>query len=444
MHYSAERQQDSAALHRPRQAALAAFLCSALEYYGFFVYGTASALAFGSLFFPSTDANAGTIAAFAAFGAAYVVRPIGAVLLGHLGDRLGRKVVLTVSLLLMGISSTLIGILPTYALAGIVAPITLVCLRIFQGISIGGQQAGASALTLEHAPTERRAFYASFMMVGTQTGLIAATLSFLPLTALPGEAFLQWGWRIPFLAGIPITGAAFWIHSRLPEAPSFANAQGALATADLPFSSLFRDGFVDVLRVALCACIASVSSVIGVFSLSFAVNQGGVDASTMLLVLLVGSICGLVMTPVWAHLADLFGRKPLFMIGALGSAAMIWPYLAAAATGSVEFLFVFGIALSVVYGIANGVWPAFYGEMFATRVRVSGLAFGTQIGFAVGGLAPAICAVLLSHWSGNWIPVACFVSAVAAVSAAAASTARETYRTGIDSLGSIRNTHDNH
>src|ERR1700741_2975967 len=195
----------------PRKAAFASWIGSAVEYYDFFIYGTAAALVFGKIFFPAFDPAAATVAAFATFGVGYVTRPIGAVLLGHIGDRYGRKRVLTFTLLLMGISTFLVGLLPTYGQVGIAAPILLVALRMLQGLSAAGEQAGANSMTLEHAPAHRRAFFTSFTLSGTQAGLILATLVFLPLSALPEEQLLSWGWRIPFFLSAIVVAVGIWV-----------------------------------------------------------------------------------------------------------------------------------------------------------------------------------------------------------------------------------------
>lgn len=207
--------------HSPRKAALASWIGSAVEYYDFFIYGTAAALVFGKIFFPSFDPVAATVAAFATFGVGYVTRPIGAVLLGHIGDRYGRKKVLTFTLLLMGVSTFMVGLLPTYGQIGIAAPIMLVVLRMLQGISAAGEQAGANSMTLEHAPSHRRAFFTSFTLSGTQAGLILATLVFLPISALPEDQLLSWGWRIPFFLSAIVVLVGIWVRRTLPETPAF-------------------------------------------------------------------------------------------------------------------------------------------------------------------------------------------------------------------------------
>ena len=420
----------------PRKAALASWIGSAVEYYDFFVYGTAAALVFGRVFFPEADPKVGTVAAFATFGVGYVARPVGAVILGHVGDKFGRRKVLVFTLLLMGLSTFLVGALPTYEQVGIAAPIALVVLRLLQGLSAAGEQAGANSMTLEHAPPHRRAFFTSFTLSGTQMGLILATLVFLPLTALPEDQLLSWGWRIPFFLSAVVVAVGLWVRRTLPETPAFKEEERRHETARMPVAVLFRDHAADVARVVFAALVSVVSTIFSVFTLSYAVNDVGISRSTMLTVLVLANVIALGAIPAWATLADRIGRKPVFVFGALGSAALVFPYIWAISRANVPLIFLFGLLLSgVVYSAANGVWPALYGEMFDTRVRLSGMAIGTQIGFALGGFAPTISAALLSDGVNGWVPVAVFTAVAALVAAISASTARETFRVPLAELG---------
>ncbi len=423
----------------PKKAAIASWIGSAVEYYDFFVYGTAASLFFSKLFFPSSDPKMAAIAAFATFGVAYVARPVGAVILGHIGDKFGRKLVLTFTLLLMGISTFLIGALPTYAQAGIWAPVLLVALRLLQGLSAAGEQAGANSMTLEHAPANRRAFFTSFTLSGTQGGLILATLVFLPLSQLSDAQLLSWGWRIPFFLSAIVVAVGYWVRRTLPETPVFQQEEQSHETAKLPVAVLFRNHWADVLRVIFGALISVVSTIFAVFTLSYAVNTIHIGRTTMLTVLVLANVVALGAIPAWAILADRIGRRPVFILGALGCAVLVWPYIWAISQADIPLVFVFGLLLSgVVYSASNGVWPALYGEMFDTRVRLSGMAIGTQIGFFLGGFAPAISAALLGAGPTGWYPVAGFTTVTAVIAAISIFTARETYRTPMEELGKAR------
>ena len=421
--------------HSPRKAALASWIGSAVEYYDFFIYGTAAALVFGKIFFPSFDPVAATVAAFATFGVGYVTRPIGAVLLGHIGDRYGRKKVLTFTLLLMGVSTFMVGLLPTYGQIGIAAPIMLVVLRMLQGISAAGEQAGANSMTLEHAPSHRRAFFTSFTLSGTQAGLILATLVFLPISALPEDQLLSWGWRIPFFLSAIVVLVGIWVRRTLPETPAFEQEKSNKKNK-LPLAVLLRDHKKSLARVIFAAQISVVSTIFSVFTLSYAVNTMHIARATMLTVLILANVVALAAIPAFAALSDRIGRKPVFIFGALASACLIWPYLWSISHANIPLIFVFGLLLSgVVYSAANGIWPSLYGEMFNTQVRLSGMAIGTQIGFALGGFAPTISAAILGDGVHGWMPVAIFVSATSIISAISVATARETYRTPMSELG---------
>ncbi len=420
----------------PKKAALASWIGSAVEYYDFFIYGTAAALVFGKIFFPAYDPTVGTIAAFATFGVGYVTRPLGAVLLGHVGDKFGRKKVLIFTLLLMGVSTFAVGLLPTYGQVGVAAPILLVALRMLQGLSAAGEQAGANSMTLEHSPPDRRAFFTSFTLSGTQGGLILATLIYLPLAQLPEEQLLSWGWRIPFFLSAVVVAVGFWVRRTLPETPAFEQEEKAHEVAKLPVAVLFRDHAPDVFRVIFAALVSVVSTIFSVFTLSYAVNTMHISRTTMLTVLVLANIVALAAIPAWAALSDRIGRRPVFMFGAIGCAVLIWPYIWAISQADIPLIFVLGLLLSgIVYSAANGVWPALYGEMFDTKVRLSGMAIGTQIGFALGGFAPSISAAILEPGPTGWMPVAAFTSATAIIAAISVATARETYRTPMNDLG---------
>ncbi|ACL62715.1 MFS transporter [Methylobacterium nodulans] len=435
-HHSASAGLEPPGLHAPKKAALASWIGSAVEYYDFFIYGTAAALIFPKLFFAPDNPQAAAIASFATFGVAYITRPLGAVALGHIGDKFGRKKVLTFTLLLMGFSTFMIGCLPTYGQAGILAPILLVIARLLQGVSAAGEQAGASSMTLEHAPPDRRAFFTSFTLSGTQAGLILATLAFLPISAMPEEQMLSWGWRIPFFLSLIVVAVGFWVRRTLPETPAFEEEKEQHHDARVPVLALFRDQWPDVLRVIFAAIISVVSTIFAVYTLSYAVNVVKIPRPTMLTLLILANVVALAAIPLWAMLADRIGRRPVFIFGAIGCAVLIYPYLWAISRADVTWIYVLGLLLSgVVYSAANGIWPCLYAEMFETRIRLSGMAISTQIGFAIGGFAPGIAAVVQGQGQDGWVPVAIFVMITCAIAAASIMTARETYRTPMHALG---------
>ncbi|MBK1788290.1 MFS transporter [Prauserella cavernicola] len=420
---------------KPRKAALAAWIGSALEYYDFFIYGTAAALVFSDIFFPDADPATGTLLALATFGVGYLARPVGAFVLGHVGDRFGRRKVLVFTLLLMGVSTFLVGCLPTYDEVGVLAPVLLVILRLLQGVSAAGEQAGANSMSLEHAPAHRRAYYTSFTLSGTQAGQILATAVFLPIAALPEDALLSWGWRLPFWLSALVVVAGFVIRRTLDETPVFTE-EVAQDKAKLPVVVLFRDHWADVLRVIVASVIASVSTIFTVYALSYAVNTVGIERTPMLWVGVLANVVALVAIPLWARLADRVGRKPVFIGGSLGCAVLIFAYLWAISTGNLGLIFAIGILMfGVVYSATNAIWPSFYGEMFSARVRLSGMAIGTQIGFAVAGFTPSISAALAGGDGSNWIAVAVFTAALCVVNAIAVASGKETYQVPTEELG---------
>ncbi|MGX1668736.1 MFS transporter [Streptomyces sp. NPDC055400] len=422
---------------QPRKAALAAWTGSALEYYDFFIYGSAAALIFPKVFFDESDPANATLLSLATFGVAYAARPIGALFLGHIGDRLGRKKIMVFTLILMGLSTFLIGCLPSRAQAGSLAPVLLVLCRVLQGISAAGEQASASSMTLEHAPPGRRGFFTSFTLSGTQAGQLIATLVFIPVAALPEDQLLSWGWRVPFWLSVAVAVVGYAIRRSLEETPAFAKQAATEGVVKLPLAVLLRDHWADVLRVVAGSLIASVSTIFTVWALSYATSDSvGMDRSGMLWVGALANVAALGAIPLWAKLSDRIGRKPVYLVGAVGSAVLMACYLWAISTGSYPLVLVLGIlTFGVVYSAANGVWPSFYGEMFSTRVRLSGVAIGTQIGFAVAGFAVTFAAQLAGPDGDDWSTVALFTAALCVPPVVAALTARETHRVPADRLG---------
>lgn len=420
----------------PGKAALASFMGSAVEYYDFFIFGTAAALIFPHIFFPDGD-QAALVMSLATFGFAYIARPIGAVILGHYGDRIGRQRVLMFTLVLMGVATFLIGCLPTFAQIGWFAPALLVLCRLMQGLSAAGEQAGASSMTLEHAPDHRRSFFTSWTLSGTQGGQILAAFAFLPVTMLADDNPFkyEWAWRIPFWLSAVVVLVTFYIRKTLQEPPSFEEAKAQGDIAKIPLIPLMRDHWRDVLRVILCAFIAAVSTVFGNLAIAYGVVVGLPQSMTLWLVV-VANIFALGTQPLFAMLADRVGRKPVFIYGALSSAVFMPFYMLSMSYGNTLLTFALAVlTFSCGYAAANAVWPSFYGEMFSARVRFSGLAIGTQIGFLMAGFAPSIVAALGGVQEGGWVVISGFTAVICLIAALAALTARETKDVPTETLG---------
>lgn len=419
----------------PVKAAVGSFMGSAVEYYDFFIFGSAAALIFPHIFFPNADAQA-AIMSFMTFGFAYIARPIGAVILGHFGDRIGRQKVLMFTLLTMGAATFVIGCLPTFSQVGWLAPILLIVARLAQGLSAAGEQAGASSLSLEHAPDNRRSFFTSWTLTGTQGGQILAALAFIPVVALPDDIKYSIGWRIPFWLSAVVVVVAFFIRRSLHETPEFEKAKANNEIVKLPVGVLMKNHWRDVLRVICCAFISAVSTVYGTLAISYGKEVGAVDTTITLWLVVAGNVVALFTQPMFGNLADRIGRKPVFIWGALGSAAIMPFYLLSMETTNTLLQFALSICVfSFAYAAANATWPSFYAEMFSSKVRFSGLAIGTQLGFLMAGFAPAIVTALGGLKENGWVPISIFTAVIAVISAASALTAKETYRVPTSQLG---------
>jgi MFS transporter, MHS family, shikimate and dehydroshikimate transport protein len=401
-----------------------------IEWYDFYLYATASALVFKPLFFPNVSSTAGTLATFATYAAGFGARPVGAVVAGHFGDRLGRKAVLVGALLTMGLVTAAIGVLPTYAEAGLVAPALLAALRVLQGVAVGAEWGGAAVLSVEHAPPGRRGLFGSFTQLGSPAGMLLATSVFYLVRKIIGpSAFLAFGWRIPFLLSLVLVVIGFFIRVRLVDAEIFDRLKQRDELARLPVLEVLRSQPRNVLittglRISQVALFVLLTT----YSLTYLQDSFGKGSSLGLIAVLISSAIGLVSTPGWALLSDRIGRRPPYLFGALAGVLALALFFVAAGSGSA-----IAVALSIVFGI-NVVHDAMYGpqaawfaELFDTRVRYSGSSLGYSIGAVLGGgFAPMIAAALLVVGGGRpWLIVVYF-AVLAAITVAAAYAARET------------------
>ncbi|MGR7023141.1 MFS transporter [Geodermatophilus sp. URMC 62] len=425
----------------PRKAAASGWMGSALEYYDFFIYAQAAALVFPTIFFPESDPQVGIIVSLATFGVGYVARPIGAFVLGHWGDTHGRKNVLVLCMVMMGLSTFLVALLPTYQQVGLLAPALLVVLRLVQGFAVGGEISGASAMIVEHAPFGRRGYYASYTLQGVQAGQILAAAIFLPLAAvLPDAAFESWGWRIPFLLSALVVVAGYVIRRRVDETPAFQEEAASGEVPKAPIVQAVRESGSDMLRVVCMALMNAVPVATTVFGATYATNEEaygiGFDTATYLWISVVGNAVAVVLIPFVGDLSDRIGRRPCIIVGALGSTALSFAYLYAISQENVTLAFVFAILMwGVVYQGYNAVFPAFYQELFPTRTRVTAFAVSQNLGTLITAFLPTLYAVVAPGGSNVPLIVGSITFGIGIIAAAAAWSARETHRVQMDDLG---------
>ncbi|WP_181803849.1 MFS transporter [Streptomyces shenzhenensis] len=415
----------------------ASLVGTTIEWYDFFLYGSAAALVFNKLFFPDSDPLVGTLLAFLTYAVGFAARPLGALVFGHYGDRLGRKRLLVLSLLLMGGATFAIGLLPTHATVGGAAPVLLTLLRLVQGFALGGEWGGAVLLVSEHGDARRRGFWASWPQTGAPAGQLLATGVLSLLTAvLSDDAFASWGWRIPFLLSGVLVVVGLWIRLSVDESPVFREAlarsearRNAGTAEPPPLVSVLRHHWRDVL-IAMGARMAENIGyyVITAFVLVYATTSAGVSKQTALNAVLIGSAVHFAVIPAWGALSDRIGRRPVYLLGAAGIGLWIFPFFALADTGRFGYLVLAVTVGLVLHGAMYAPQAAFFAEMFATRMRYSGASVGAQFAsVAAGAPAPLIATALLSDY-GSSTPIALYVIAASLLTLVAVGVAKETRR----------------
>ena len=416
-----------------RKVSLASFIGTTIEWYDYFLYGTAAALVFNQLFFPNVAPLIGTLSAFATFAVGFVARPLGGAIFGHYGDKIGRKAMLVLTLLMMGTATFLIGLLPTYETIGIWAPILLVVLRLLQGFGVGGEWGGAVLMAVEHSPGGRRGFYGSWPQMGVPAGLLLSTVAFTIFSSLPNEQFLAWGWRVPFLLSILLVAVGLYIRLAILETPAFRQVQETQTQARVPVIDVLRTRPKGVLLV-IGMRIAENGSffIFSVFVLSYATEQLGLARSMVLTGVMIAAAIQLFAVPLWGALSDRIGRRPVYMGGAVFSLLFAFPsfWLINTQTTLLVWLAIV-LALAIGHAAMYGPQAAFLPELFGTRIRYSGIAFSRELAsMFAGALSPFIATALLA-WAGSYWPVAVYLSAMALITIVAVYLAPETFQSDI-------------
>jgi MFS family permease len=398
----------------------ASLVGTSIEWYDYYIFGTASALAFGAVFFPQFSAVAGALAAFATFAVGFVVRPFAAAIIGHFGDRIGRKTLLVLTLLLTGVATALIGVLPTYAAIGVAAPILLVTLRIIQGFGVGGEWGGAILIATEHATPKRRAFYGSFAQYGVPIGVLTSNLVFLAISGLPDEDFLAYGWRIPFLISIVLVVIGLVTRVKLSDAPEFKQAKENDGVARVPFVELVRS-HPRALVLAGIAAVAppAIGYTVIVYLLSYGTKTVGFARPTLLTMILISTVLWIATIAVASLAADKYGAKRVYVWGAV--TAVIWPLpmFLLIDTGSVGPALIAVLVAAVPQGIMAGAQGGLFTELFPVRTRYTGISLAYQFGGIVGGALNPLIATALQA-SGGSTAVALYLSGLCVASLVAA------------------------
>lgn len=417
-----------------RRVMISSVVGTAIEWYDFFLYATASALVFAQLFFPRFDPMVGTIAAFGTFMIGYISRPFGAILFGHFGDRIGRKTTLVTTLMIMGIATFIIGILPTYESIGIWAPALLILMRFFQGLGVGGEWGGAVLMVVESAPADKRGFYGALPQMGVPIGLLLSTAAFAAVAKLPNEQFLAWGWRIPFLISIALIGVGLFIRLRVIESPMFEKVKQSKKVLNAPFIELLRT-YPKQIVLAIGTRFATdiTFNVINVFMLAYGTQQLGMPRELFLNSILAGCVVALVTLPLFGKLSDMFGRRTVYLWGAVF--VMIYGFLFFKLVETKEPMYV---VLAYICGIAlsqastYGVQSTWFAELFGTRVRYTGASLPYQIaGIITSGPAPLISAWLFATYAST-TPIALYIAGTGLISFVSAYFLAETFRARLE------------
>lgn len=412
-----------------RKITFASFIGSLLEWYDFFLYGTAAALVFNKLFFPTIDPIIGVVASFGTFAVGFIARPIGGIIFGHFGDKIGRKKVLITTLMIMGVGTFLIGVLPTYESIGVWAPIILITLRFAQGLGLGGEYAGAALIVIEHAPRNQRGLWSGFAQSAASAGLLLSTGTFALLALLPDAQFMSWGWRIPFLASIIMLAVGMFIRLSIAETPSFQKVKETKTEARIPFFELLRT-YPKNLLLAFGARLGETvsSNIFNAFAIAYVATYLGLSKTIALNGVLLGSAIAVIFMPIFGKLSDRIGRRKVYMMGPAFLIVFSYPFFWLLNT-KVTGLIYLAVILGLVFGtmLMFSVQAVYFAEMFGTRVRYSGISVAYQLSSIIGGLTPLIATSLLPASGEPWI-IAGILMSIGVISLVSTYLSPETFK----------------
>ena len=404
-----------------RRVLTASLVGSSIEWFDYFLYGTMAALVFNQLFFVNEDPTVGLMLAYASFALSFFIRPFGGIIFSHIGDRIGRKKTLVITLSLMGVATFGMGLLPTYQAIGIWAPILLITLRLVQGLGIGGEWGGALLLATEYAPPERRGFFGSIPQMGVTIGMVMGTLALWIMTLLPDGAFMTWGWRVPFILSAFLVIFGLWIRKGIDETPEFKKVQASGEIPKLPIADTLKYHWREVL-IAIGAKVVETAPfyIFGTFVVSYATTNLGFSQTATLGAVMIATVITTILIPVMGSLSDKVGRKKLYVAGSIAMALFAFPYFWMLQQGSVLLLVIATIiGLGIIWAPITAVLGTMFSEIFDAKVRYTGVTLGYQIGAALaGGTAPLVATALLARFDNSYVPVAIYIIFTALISLA--------------------------
>lgn len=407
---------------------IASLIGSSIEWFDYFLYGTVAALVFNELFFHADDPTVGLLLAYASFALAFFIRPIGGIIFSHIGDRIGRKKTLVLTLSLMGGATVLMGLLPTYYSIGTMAPVLLILLRLIQGLGLGGEWGGSLLLAVEYAPKEKRGFFGSIPQMGVTIGMLLGTLALSLMSLLPENAFMTWGWRVPFILSALLVVFGLWIRKGIDETPSFKAAQEKGEIARVPFVETMRTHWKEVL-IAIGGKVVETAPfyIFSTFIVSYATANLGFSRTVTLNAVTIATVITTLLIPVMGRLSDKVGRKPLYVGGTVLMILYAFPYFWLLHQNSKVLLILATVlGLGIIWAPITAVLGTMFSEIFRSNVRYTGISLGYQIGAAVaGGTAPLVATALLRAYNNSYVPVALYIIFTSVISLIAIAAVRD-------------------